>query len=56
MVTIVLGSEIGREAQIEAHLHEGVRERSRTIETRPQTGPAIVPASKARGTAVKIGF
>ena len=40
----------------EAHLHEGARQRSRTIETRPQTGPAIVPASKARGTAVKIGF
>ena len=44
------GSAVGREA----HLHEGVRERSRTMETRPQTGPAIVPASKARGTSVKV--
>ena len=46
------GSAVGREA----HLHEGVRERSRTIETRPQTGPAIVPASKARGTSVRLGL
>ena len=44
------GSAVGREA----HLHEGVRERSWTMETRPQTGPAIVPASKARGTSVKV--
>ena len=40
----------------EAHLHEGACERPWTIKKRPQIGPAIAPASKARGTSVKLGL